>query len=188
MERCKPKWTKLQSEIFRFLCIHTGQEFNQRSISKHLKVSPTTISNLLPELEKEGVITVKKQGKMNLSLIGFNRNNHKAIQLKRVENLKLIYESGLSDYLYDEFPGCTIILFGSYSLGEDAWFGENDSRNSDVDIAIIGTKGKELNLIKYNSCLEKKISVNYYVSWKEVHKNLKDNLLNGIVLSGGIEL
>lgn len=188
MDMYKLKWTRLQGEVFRFVCIRAGQTLNLRGIARLLKVSPTAVSNALTELEKEGLIKVKKSKTINLLSIEFNRDNHKAIQLKRVENIKMIYESGLSDFLYNKFPGCAVILFGSYSRGEDAWFGEKDERNSDIDIAIIGTKGKEADLAKYDTLLERCISINFYKSWSDIHKHLKDNILNGILLSGGIEL
>ena len=97
----------------------------------------------------------------------------------------MIYESGLSGYLFEEFPGCAIILFGSYSRGEDMW---TESSRSDIDISIIGAKGKKLNLEKFEKLLERKIIVNYYESWAGIHTYLKNNILNGIVLSGSIEL
>ncbi len=188
MDMYKLKWTRLQAEIFRFLCIRAGQTLNLRGIARPLKVSPTAVSHALIELKKERLIKVKKSETINLLSIEFNRDNYKAIQLKRVENVKMIYESGLSDFLYNGFPGCTIILFGSYSRGEDAWFSEKDERNSDIDLAIIGTKGKEAELTKYGQLLERNISINFYKSWNDIHKHLKDNILNGIVLSGGIDL
>lgn len=151
-------------------------------------MSPTAVSNALPELEKGGLIKVKKSETMNLLSIEFNRDNHKAIQLKRVENVKMIYISGLSDFLYNEFPGCTVLLFGSYSRGEDVWFGKKDERNSDIDVAIIGTKGREVDVTRYSQLLERSISLNFYKSWNDIHRHLKNNILNGIVLSGGIEL
>lgn len=161
---------------------------NLRGIARPLKVSATAVSNALKELEKEEVIKVKKSRTINLLSIEFNRDNYKAVQLKRVENLKMVYESGLADFLYNEFPGCTIIVFGSYSLGEDVWFGEKDERSSDIDIAIIGTKGKEVDLAKYGKLLERIISINFYKSWEDIHKHLKENILKGIILSGGVEL
>ncbi|MBI2672659.1 GntR family transcriptional regulator [Candidatus Woesearchaeota archaeon] len=188
MDMYKSKWTRLQAQIFRFFCIKTGQTLSLRGIAKYLKVSPTAVSNSLIELEREGLIKVKKSETMNLSLIEFNRNNYKAVQLKRVENLKMVYESGLVDFLYNEFPGCTIVLFGSYSLGEDIQFGEKDERSSDIDIAIIGIKGKEVDLAKYGKLLERNISINFYKSWDDIHKHLKENILKGIILGGGIEL
>ena len=140
-----------------------------------------------PELEKENLISVEKSETMNLMSIKFNRDNKKAIELKRTENIKLIYESGLVDFLYNEFPGCTIILFGSYSRGEDVWTKETAENKSDVDIAIIGTKGKDVNLTEFDKKLERIININFYKSWSiDVH--LRNNILNGIILSGGVEL
>lgn len=184
----KLKWTRLQSEIFRLLCIKAGQTLNLRSLARSLKVSPTAVSQALSGLEKEKLVTIKRSETMNLLSIELNRDNPKAVQLKRVENLKMIYESGLADFLYNKFPGCTIILFGSYSRGEDVYFGEGVDNNSDIDIAIIGIESKEENLNKFEKVLERTISINYYTSWKGIHKHLKDNILNGILLSGGVEL
>lgn len=188
MDMYKVKWTRLQAQIFRLLCVKTGQTLNLREIAKQLKVSPTAVSNALKELQKEELVKVKKSERMNLLSIELNRDNYKAIHMKRTENLKMVYESGLADFLFNEFPGCTAVLFGSYSLGEDVFFGENDERNSDIDIAVIGTKGKELDLNEYNKLLERDVSVNFYKSWQEIHKQLKESILKGITLSGGIEL
>ncbi|MBU2496946.1 MAG: nucleotidyltransferase domain-containing protein [Nanoarchaeota archaeon] len=188
MDTYKVKWTKLQAEIFRFLCINAGQNFNLRGIAKPLKVSPTAVSNALHDLQKNGLIKIEKSKTMNLMSIEFNRDNEKAINLKRVENLRLIYESGIMDFLESKFPGCTIMLFGSYSRGEDVWYGEMDDRNSDIDIVIINTKEKEINLEKFERELKRKIFINFYKSWKFIHKNLKNNILNGILFSGGVEI
>jgi predicted nucleotidyltransferase len=188
MDMYKLKWTRLQTEIFRFLCIKAGQTLNLREVSKALKVSPTAVSNALAELEKEGLVKVKKSKTINLLSIEFNRDNQKAIEMKRVENLKMIYESGLSDFLFNEFPGCTIILFGSYSRGEDVWAGGTEENRSDTDIAIIGTVGREVDLTKFDKMLERVVSINFYKSWEDIHKHLKNNILNGILLHGGVEL
>lgn len=180
MDMYKVKWTRLQTEIFRFLCVKTGIKFNAREIAKELKVSPTAISNALPEVEKESLVRVERLKNMNLLLIEFNRENQKAIDLKRVENLRMIYQSGIVEFLEDSFPGCAIILFGSYSRGEDIF-------SSDIDIGIIGTKGKEIDLSKFCRILEREVIINFYVSW-DIDKNLRNNILNGIVLNGGISL
>ncbi len=103
------------------------------------------------------------------------------MQLKRVNNLRIVYETGLVDFLEKEFAGATIILFGSYSRGDDL-------SNSDIDIAVIGRKDKTIDLTKYEKELEKDINLNFYDSFKDIHKNLKENLCNGIILIGAIEL
>jgi len=183
----KLKWTRLQNEIIRFLCIKAGLIFNLREIARQLKVSPTAVSKSLDGLEKGGIISIERNKKMNLLDIELNRENSKTIDLKRVENLKLLYESGLSNLFLDEFPGGTIILFGSYSRGEDV-LNKNNEGSSDIDLAIIGRKEKELDLSNFEKLLERKIIINFYDSWKSIHKHLKDNILNGILLQGGVDL
>lgn len=181
MDTYKLKFTKLQLEVFRLLCIKAGEKLNQRQVAKLLKVSPTAIAKSIPKLEKEKLIIKEKQKNMNLILLMLNRDNKKAMQLKRAENLKLIFESGLSQFLEEELPGATIILFGSYSRGDD-------THSSDIDIAAIGRKEKTIKLENFENSLERKIIINFYPSLKEVHKELKENICNGIVLSGGIQL
>ncbi|MFH1801561.1 MAG: nucleotidyltransferase domain-containing protein [archaeon] len=181
MNMYKLKFTKLQNEIFRLFCIKAGALLNQRGIAKILKVSPTAVSKALPLLEKEDIIKIKREKLMNLFSVRLNRENPKIIGLKRAENLKLIYESGLVEFLEEFFPGATIILFGSYSLGEDI-------ETSDIDIAIINSKEKEINLSKFDKLLERRISLNFYLSFKDIKKELKENILSGILLAGGIEL
>ena len=189
------KWTRLQAEIFRFLSIKAGQSLNLRGIARPLKMSPTAVSHALNDLEKEGFVKIKKAEKMNLLSIEFNRDNQKAIELKRVENLKLIYESGLAKFLEEIFPGCTVILFGSYSRGEDyfgsdgdIWVDKGEGYRSDIDIAIIGSKEKHVKLTEFDKKLERTININFYPSFKDIHKHLRDNILNGIVLSGSVDL
>ncbi len=182
------KWTRLQAEIFRFLSIKAGQSLNLRGIARPLKRSPSAVSHALTELEREGLIKIKKAEKMNLLSIEFNRDNQRAIELKRVENLKLIYESGLARFLEESFPGCTVILFGSYSRGEDVWTNATEEHISDIDIAVIGSKGKQVKLTEFDKKLERTININFYSSFKEIHKHLRDNILNGIALSGSVDL
>lgn len=187
MDMYQLKWTRLQSEIFRLLCIKAGMSLNLRGIAKQLKKSPTAVSNALKDLEKENLIKVKKAETMNLLSIELNRDNKNTINMKRAENLKMIYESGLVEFLENSLPGTTIILFGSYSRGDDV-YSLNEEQRSDIDIAVVGTKGKEMNLKEFDKKLERTILINFYPSFKEIHKHLKDSILNGILLSGSIDL
>ncbi len=177
----KLKFTILQLEILRFLFVRAGATFNARGLAKHLKVSQTAVSKALPLLQKEELIKIEKDKESGRWSIKLDRDSPKAISLKRAENLKMLYESGIVLFLEDALPGATIILFGSYSRGDD-------TIKSDIDIAVVGRKEKELDLARFESMLERKISLNFYASFKEIHKELRENLCNGIVLAGGIEL
>lgn len=175
------KFTRLQSEIFRLLCMNVGIKLNQREIARKLEVSPTAISKALVSLEKNDLAVVKKDKNINLNLVELNRDNAKAGWMKRAENLKIIYESGVVEFLEENFPGAVIIMFGSYSYGEDTF-------SSDIDIAIIGAKQKIIDLEKFEKILERKININFYSGFNEIHKNLRSNIFNGIVLAGRISL
>ena len=179
MDIYKLNFTLLELELFSVLAIRAGESFSQRELAKILSVSPTAISNAVRKLVDKDLIILEKTKTINF--VKFNRDNYKAIQRKRVENLKNIYISGLVDFLEEELPGATIILFGSYSKGED-------TENSDIDMAVIGRKNKILDLEKYEKMLYREINVNFYDSWKNIDRHLKNNILNGIILIGGVEL
>lgn len=180
MDTYKLKLSRLQNEIFRFLCIRAGEKINQRGLAKMLKVSPTAIAKALPLLEKEELVKYEKGNNINLHFISFNRDSEKAVFLKKVENLKELYEFGLINFLYNSLPGSTIILFGSYSKGED-------TMKSDIDIAVIGYKDKKIDLAEFEKKFEHTININFYENWN-IQKNLKNNILNGITLAGAVQL
>ena len=171
----KVKLTNLQQRILRLLFIMMGTSLNAHTIAGKVGASQPAVSKALPFLIQDSLIKVDKDKNSGRLSIELNRNNHRVLQLKRADNLKLIYETGLVDILEREFAGTTIILFGSYSRGDD-------TIRSDIDIAIIGRKDRLLALNKFESLLRRKISLNFYESWTKIHKNLKENICNGIVL------
>ncbi|MEK6940388.1 MAG: nucleotidyltransferase domain-containing protein [Nanoarchaeota archaeon] len=177
----KQELTVLQQEILRLLFVKAGVSLNQRRIARMLKVTPPAVMKALPKLEEKALINLNQDEDSKRWSIELNRDNHKVIQLKRVDNLRQIYSSGLADFLEKEFAGATIILFGSYSRGED-------TITSDIDIVVIGRKEKQMKLTNFDKALERTIFINFYSSFKEVHKHLRENIFNGIILAGGIEI
>ncbi|MBW2976399.1 nucleotidyltransferase domain-containing protein [Candidatus Woesearchaeota archaeon] len=173
--------TNLQQGIVRVLSIKSGISLNQRALANLLGVSAPAVIKALPALEKKAIIKVAQDKNSKRWSIELNRDNPYIMQQRRADNLLLIYECGLFNYLEKEFAGASIILFGSYSRGED-------TINSDIDIAVIGRKDKKINVDVFEKKLERKININFYDTFKGIHKHLKENLCNGIVLSGGIEL
>lgn len=179
MDIYKLNRTKTQADVFSFLCMRAGEKMSQRDIAKALKISPTAVANSLGVLKKSNLVSIEQTKTINF--ISLNRDERRTIALKRVENLKAIYMSGLLSYLEEELPGATIVLFGSYSYGYD-------TEESDIDIAIIGRKEKRLNLEKFRELLWREVRLNFYDSWKDIHQHLRNNILNGIILSGSVAL
>lgn len=179
MDAYKLNFTILDLEVMSYLSMMAGKKLSQRDLAKALNVSPTAISNSVKNLKEKEL--VKLEVTKTINFITYNRDNPQAIKLKRIENLKQIELSGLTDFLEEELAGATIILFGSYSKGED-------TIKSDIDIAVIERKTKNMNLEIFEKKLERQINMNFYTSFRDIHKNLKNNILNGIVLCGSIEL
>lgn len=177
----KLKFTKLQNEILRLACIKRGEKLNQRTVARLLKVSPTAIGKALILLKDEGFIKIEKDKMVHITAISLNVDNQKAFLWKKIENLKLMYESEIVEYLEERYPGATIILFGSYGRGDD-------TITSDIDIAIIGRKETEMSLEIFERKLERKINIQFYEHLNQIDKYLRNNILNGIVLSGGVEV
>jgi len=176
----KLKLTNLQQEILRLLFIKAGEPINAHQISKIIGVSQPAVSKALPELKDKEFIKVTKDKESKRLSIELNRD-HRVIWLKRTDNLRQLYESGLIQFFYDTFYSATIILFGSYSTGED-------TIRSDIDIAIIGGKDKQINLERFEKELGRVVNLNFYSSFKGLEKHFLDNLLNGIVIKGSVEL
>lgn len=150
------------------------RRFHVREISRLLKTSAPAVSKALSDLEKKEFVTIKKNF---LHEITANRKEDFLTE-KKIANLQKVYSSGLFKVLKESFPLSTIVLFGSYERGEDA-------EKSDIDIAIMA-KEKKIHLAKYEDLLKRKINI-LFVNMKKISKELRNNILNGIVLSGSFE-
>ncbi|MBI2541963.1 nucleotidyltransferase domain-containing protein [Candidatus Woesearchaeota archaeon] len=152
-----------------------SREFHLRELSRILKLSMPTIISATDRLAKERLI-IKEKGKV-ITKVFANRENIDFARLKRLHNLELIYRSGIIDCLSESYnQPKTIILFGSFSRGEDI-------EKSDIGIAVITSKRLNLDLSKYENILKKAISV-HEVSLGKISEEFKANLLNGIVQEG----
>lgn len=157
------------------------REFHIREISKIFKKSPTTISKYLFQYKKEGLL--KAVNKLNHLLYRADTSSSLFKQAKLNYNIRILYESGLIDYLIEEFNNPeSIIIFGSFAKAEDIL-------SSDIDILIISPVKKELNLEKFEGKLGRKIQLFIHSSgdiekMKKENKELLNNFINGIKIYG----
>jgi predicted nucleotidyltransferase len=161
------------------------REFYVREFSKLLKKSPTTISKYLKKYEKEGILTSKES--LNHLFFKANSTSRMFKSIKLSYNLNQLYKLGLVDYLEGKFNHPkAIILFGSFAKAEDA-------KNSDIDLLIVSSNKDEPDLEKFEKKIGKSIQLHIY-SEKDIelmkvkNKGLLNNLINGILLSGYLEL
>lgn len=160
--------------IFDFICKNPEKWIHIRKASRELKISPNTFRKNISLLEKKGVIEKKKQG--NMILYRANMENEKYKQMKQLNNLKNIYFSGIVDFLFDYYTPNAIILFGSYSRGEDI-------STSDIDIAVLTPNKKRPDLEKFEKKLNRRVELSLF-TFDDISKEFLNNLINGIVLKG----
>lgn len=152
-----------------------AREFHLRELSRLLKLSMPTIISATDTLSRENLI-IKAKGRV-LTKAKANRESEKFLRHKRVYNLKKVYDSGIVDYISISYNHPkAIMLFGSYSRGED-------TENSDIDIAVLTKKNLSLSFAKYEKTLKKGVNI-HEIDLDRISPEFKSNLANGIVLEG----
>ena len=148
-----------------------------RELSRNTRLSMPTILSSTDVLSREGII-IKEKGKVMTTIKANSESTH-FIRLKKIYNIGQLYDSGIVDFLSKELNiPKAIICFGSYSRGED-------TEKSDIDIAIIGSKEKELTLDRFEKILKRGISL-HFIDMKKTSEEFKSNLYNGIILEGAL--
>ena len=157
-----------------------GGGFQLRELSRKIKLAPKSVKIYLKELEKEGLITVKKHRAHGYPLYYANRDSEDFLFCKKINTLLLIKESGLIEYLNDACIPDVIILFGSAAKGED-------TTASDLDL-FIQCKEKKFELEKYEKFINRNINIFFDEDVNKLSKELRSNIINGVILSGYIDL
>ena len=154
------------------------KDFSARGIARQLKLSHATVLKYIADLEKLGFIK-KKEATLYPTYFA-NTENQRYKFYKRNWLVFKITESGLIDYLQKEALPSSIILFGS---GANATFTEK----SDIDIFIEANETK-LGITKYEKKLIHKINLLFEQNINNLSKELRNNLINGVVLYGFIKI
>ena len=174
------KRKNIKEEIRRFFYICPTSRLRVRQIERELKLPLPSVIRYCKELETEGII--KKERISNIYLYSADRISKAYLFEKRFFNIRLLFESGLIDYLIKEYSNPTIILFGSYSKGEDI-------EKSDIDLYIETPKKHDFNLQRFEKILNRKIQIFNYKNINDIlNPHLSNNIVNGITLNGFLEV
>ncbi len=190
----KPKVTKkylgllVQNSMQRVLEVlfrYPEKEFSLSDIAKEAEVAKPHIGAILANLEQLGFITITKLTK--IWRIKANQQSGNFIKSKIVYNLNFIYQSGLVEFLIEHYGNPkAIVLFGSFRKGEDF-------STSDIDIAI-ESETDEYKTFRLVTLIEnfereigRKIQIHLF-NRKNIDGHVFNNIANGIVLSGFLEV
>ena len=150
-------------------------------ISRSIILAHTSVKKSLNNLLKIGLIVeqIEKKGKRKFPLYKSNINNQLFKKYKIIYNISSILESNLIEFIEEKLAPKSIVVFGSYSRGEDI-------ETSDIDI-FVECKKEGLNVSKFEKKLNRKIELHFNDNFLTYSKELKNNIINGIVLSGFLE-
>ena len=170
MEQKCSLWT-----VFSVFCDEPSRIHYIKEIARKVKLAPTSVKLHLKSLGKQGLI-IKAKGDI---FTGYkaNNDNKNFIFDKSIYNLMNIKESGLIDYLIEEFGPKTIVLYGSYLIGEDR-------EGSDIDMFIATKTKKRIFPEKYEKALNRRIHILTEPSIKRLPIELRGEIINGLVLHG----
>ena len=151
-----------------------GKDFHMREISRNTKIAQPSVMNHLMALVKEKLILKEKKG--IYPTYRANRENEFFKIYKKTDLILRMHKMGLISYIYDSSISNAIILFGSSSKGEDM-------EESDIDIFVQSPEIK-LKLEKYEKLLNRKISLFFEENFSRLNGELKNNIINGIIIKG----
>ena len=160
-----------------------SQEHYLKEISRKAELAHTSVKKHLQKLVKESVIkeTIQKKGSRDFPVFKANINGGAYVRAKKHYNLHTPSFYGLLNYISVRLSPRTIILFGSYARGADI-------EESDIDL-FVECKKQNINLTQYEQYkeLNRKIQLHFEENFKKLPKELKNNIINGIVLKGYLE-
>ncbi|MBI3035229.1 nucleotidyltransferase domain-containing protein [Candidatus Woesearchaeota archaeon] len=173
------KTYNIKERIKEFFFMNPTAKLRVRQMERELKLPLPSVIRYCKELEKEE--TLKKESISGVSAYSADRSSRKFLIEKRLFNIRMIFESGLADYIVKEHFNPVIVLFGSYSKGEDI-------EGSDIDLYVETPKRQDFKLEKFEKLLKRKIQVFNHKSIKDVQNpHLSNNIINGITLNNFLE-
>lgn len=165
---------KIKEYFFR----NPTERLRVRHIERKAKVPLPSAIKYAKELEKEGIL--KSTIIADIKLYSADRTSKNYLHEKKLSNLKSLFP--LVQYLIDKYSNPTIVMFGSYSRGEDV-------ESSDIDIYLETPSKEEIKLEQFEKELGRSIQIFRFKNIQQVkNKDLANNIINGITLNGFLEV
>lgn len=162
-----------------------NKAFSLSDLADILDMGKTTANRVVKSLQEEGFLQVEVLGK--IWRISCAHNHPYLISRKVPYHLQLLYETNVIDMILERYPGAkSIVLFGSYRKGDDM-------QESDVDIAVEVVDDEQVRIEELGVIdklgYRRDVPVNLHIfSRNHININLFNNIANGIVLHGFLEV
>ncbi len=165
---------RIQEYFFR----NPTSKLRVRQIERETNSPLPSVIRYVKELNTENIL--KREEIANIMTFSANRSSEEFLLEKKLYNYRTLTK--LKEYLIEQLDNPIIIVFGSYAKGEDI-------EKSDIDIYIETPSKKEISLAKFEEPLQRNIQLFRQKSIKEIkNKELRNNIINGIILHGYLEI
>ena len=165
-------------KVMKLFFDNPDKKFHIREIARQTGLSASGVLIILKRLKAQNFLESEKENLVENVKASRNEN---FFLIKRAHNTTSLFESGLIQYLRDQYEEPeAIVVFGSYSRGEDI-------SQSDIDIAVVTKKQARLDLKDFEKYLKRNISI-YEIQIAKAEKEFLNNLANGIVIHGFLRL
>lgn len=174
------KTKSIKQKIKEYFLTNPTTKLRVRQIERVLKVPLPSVIKYTKELKDENIL--KSSEIAEIKVYSADRASKNFIIEKKLFNIHSLFYSGLVEYLIKEHNNPIIILFGSYSKGEDI-------ETSDIDMYIETVKKLDFDLEKFEKILQREIQIFNYPNLNKIqNKELANNIINGIILNGFVEV
>lgn len=166
-----------QDKVMSLFFEEPNRLYQVREIARITGIPKTTVARKLEALRKRKLIEKRKE-----NVIGYKANESESYYrlMKKLNFLERVYQAGLIECLEEKFHPRCIILFGSFAKGEY-------HKKSDIDI-FVQAKEKGYKLDRFEKKLKHTINLFFEENLNRLSKELFNNVVNGIKLSGYIKL
>jgi len=172
-----------KNNTYRVLCLffrNPMKNFQLREISRLVGLSLPTVISHVSLLEKEGLVKRVSGGvydsfKANMDSPDFR-------MYKKLDTIQTLEKEVLPLLIKECSYPTAVVLFGSAARGEDV-------EKSDIDLLVLA-KEKAIDLSKWEEKLNRRISL-LFIDKRDIKKEDKEllnNLVNGVVLYGVLEV
>lgn len=165
-------------KVFEVFTREPTKRHGLRELSRKTGLAQTSVKLWLEKLLEEGLILTRGEGR-NKRYVA-DRENEDFLRLKQFFNLYRLHSSGLVDYVSGSYPKA-VVLFGSFRYGTDV-------EKSDIDLLVLSDRELEFDFGEFPAELGREVSVLRVSSLSELEMPLLENVVNGIVLSGALEV
>jgi|SRR3989344_7213200 len=171
----------LKNNVYRILELfieNPNKDFSVRGIARKLDLSHATVIKYISNLFSLNLI--KKKNDTLYPTYYANTESDKCKFYKKNYMTFKIKESSVIEYIQKQTLASSIILFGSCAKGVF-------TEKSDIDI-FVEAKESSLGITKYEKKLNRKINLLFEAKIDNLSNELRNNIINGIVLYGFIRV